>query len=155
MNEHEIETLLAGLQPSGPSSTLSLRVEEELAHDREWMLASPKKRKQSWLSPMLWTSVGAAAAVLVMGIMPDTNVAPSSMSVAAVSPPSVMPVTTIREVVGAQNEGIQYNEESQLPEQHVKLVSMDHHAWIDPRDGAQITLEVPREDSVILPVSFQ
>jgi hypothetical protein len=55
----------------------------------------------------------------------------------------------------AQNEGIQYNDVSRLPEQHVRLVSMERHAWIDPRDGAQITVEVPREDSVVLPVSFQ
>jgi len=32
---------------------------------------------------------------------------------------------------------------------------MERHAWIDPRDGAHIVLEQPREDSVVLPVSFQ
>lgn len=68
---------------------------------------------------------------------------------------SVMPVSTVREVMNAENQGIQYNAISRLPEQHMKIVSMERHAWIDPRDGAQITVEMPREDSVVLPVSFQ
>jgi hypothetical protein len=68
---------------------------------------------------------------------------------------SIMPVSIIREVMNAENQGIQYNATSRLPEQHMKIVSMERHAWIDPRDGAQITVEMPREDSVVLPVSFQ
>jgi hypothetical protein len=55
----------------------------------------------------------------------------------------------------AQDEGIQYNDVSRLPEQHVRLVSMERRAWIDPRDGAKIIVEMPREESVVLPVSFQ
>lgn len=153
MNEHDLETLLSGLQPHGPSAALSRGVEKELEQDRQWMLA-PTSKRQSGLTPVFWGALGAAAAVLVMSVMPGTE-ATSAPSVVSVSSPSVLPVSTIREVVGAQNEGIQYNAESQLPEQHVKLVSMERHAWIDPRDGAHITLEMPREDSVVLPVSFQ
>jgi hypothetical protein len=55
----------------------------------------------------------------------------------------------------AQDQGIQYNDVSRLPEQHVRLLSMERHAWIDPRDGAKITVEMPHEQSVVLPVSFQ
>jgi hypothetical protein len=155
MNEHEIESLLSGLQPRGPSPALTRQVEHELELDHQWMHTPPKARRQTWFTPVLWSSLGAAAAVLVMSSLPSTGASPAQPSYAVVSSPTVMPVSTIREVVGAENEGIQYNADSLLPEQHVKLVSLERHAWIDPRDGAHITVERPREDSVVLPVSFQ
>ncbi len=157
MNEHEIETLLSGLQPSGPSASLTREVGREMQQDRQWML-EPARRGQGWMKPVFWSSLGAAAAVLVMGVMSGTDAGTApAVSVASAAPAatSILPVRTIREVVGADNEGIHYNADSRLPEQHMKLRSLERHAWIDPRDGAQITVEMPREESVILPVSFQ
>jgi hypothetical protein len=108
---------------------------------------------------MLWTSLGAAAAVVLMSLASNDDVSGSGDLVVArgstPSAPSVLPVSTIREVVQAQDEGIRYNSSSRLPEQHMKIVSLERRAWIDPRDGAHITIEVPREDSVVMPVSFQ
>lgn len=159
MNEHELENLLSGLAPRGPSAAMTRQVEHELELDRQWM-RDPARRRQAWMAPVFWTSVGAAAAVAFMGLL-STPAASSGVNLAAVSvpaaaaAPAVLPVSTIREVVGAQNEGIQYNADSRMPEQHLKLMSMERHAWIDPRDGAHITVERPREDSVVLPVSFQ
>jgi hypothetical protein len=49
---------------------------------------------------------------------------------------------------------VQFNEQ-QLPERHLRVVSLERHEWIDPRDGAQIAVELPHEDTVVLPVSFQ
>ncbi|MDZ4287115.1 MAG: hypothetical protein U0984_04110 [Prosthecobacter sp.] len=157
MNEHDLETLLKGIPPAPPSAMLCARVEHELELDSQWLGAMPRKRvAPRWFAPIAWSALGAAAAVAFMASMPDNTPASSAPTVAATtSMSSVMPVTTIREMVDAQDEGIQYNALSNLPEQHVKLVSVERHAWIDPRDGAEITVEVPREDSVILPVSFQ
>jgi len=154
MNEHDLETLLAGLQPRGPSSALNQRVEHELELDRHWMHAPLPRRQRLW-TPVFWSSLGAAAAVLVMSLLPANPTVGTSTEIASIPSPTVLPVSTIREVVDAQNEGIQYNADSRLPEQHVKLMTLERHAWIDPRDGAHITLEMPREDSVILPVNFQ
>ena len=153
MNEHDIETLLAGLKPQGPSAALSRQVAKELELDRQWMHLPAQAARQSWWRPLSWSAMGAAAAVLAMSAFSGPEVPGASL--AAAPAPSVMPVTTIREVVSAQDEGIQYNASSRLPEQRVKLMSVERHAWIDPRDGAHITLERPREDSVLLPVSFQ
>lgn len=156
MNEHELENLLTGLAPRGPSAAMAKQVEHELELDRQWM-REPARRRQNWQTPVFWSSLGAAAAVAVMGLMPGaaSSSAKSSLAAVSVPAPAVLPVSTIREVVGAQNEGIQYNADSRMPEQHLKLMSMERHAWIDPRDGAHITVERPREDSVVLPVSFQ
>lgn len=150
MNENELETLLQSLPPARPSAALAKRVDDELKSDLSWAHTS-RGRVPTWLSPVMWASMGAAAAVMIMGSL-DHAEAPSAP---AAKITSVMPVSTIREVMNAENQGIQYNAISRLPEQHMKIVSMERHAWIDPRDGAQITVEMPREDSVVLPVSFQ
>ena len=152
MNDHDIESLLTSLSPARPSAALAKSVDRELESDLSWARA-PRRKVPGWLPPVLWSSLGAAAAVLLMTAMPALMVSPGGSAVSQA--PSVMPVSTIREVVDAQDEGIRYNDISRLPEQHVKLVSMERHAWIDPRDGARITVEMPREDSVVLPVSFQ
>jgi hypothetical protein len=154
MNEQELESFLSSLTPARPSATLAQRVDRELEQDMRWALR-PVRRSPRWLPPMMWTSLGAAAAVAIMSLA-QTNVASTSEPAFALArSPSVMPVSTIREVVDTQNEGIRYNDISHLPEQHMKIVSLERHAWIDPRDGAHITVEMPREDSVVLPVSFQ
>lgn len=150
MNEHDIESLLTSLSPVRPSAALVERVDRELEQDLSWARA-PKRKSPTWWTPVMWSSLGAAAAVLVMSALPGEQASTSSLAQNS----SVMPVSTIREVVDAQDQGIQYNDISRLPEQHVKLVSLERHAWIDPRDGAHITVELPREDSVVLPVSFQ
>lgn len=170
MNEHDIESLLTGLTPRGPSPALTRQVEHELELDRQWMNETARPaRSPRWQVPMLWSALGAAAAVLVIGVgLPDVSKSegPSAANantlatrppatISTLTDPAVMPVATIREVVGAQNEGIHYNATSRLPEQHLRLMSVERHAWIDPRDGAHITLERPREESVVLPVSFQ
>jgi hypothetical protein len=154
MNEHELESLLTSLAPARPSAALTQRVNRELEQDMRWALRTPR-RTPRWLPPVLWTSLGAAAAVTLMSLLPAPVSDTRSTSFAAAAAPSVLPVSTIREVVDTQDEGIRYNETSRLPEQHMKIVSLERHAWIDPRDGAHITIEMPREDSVILPVSFQ
>jgi hypothetical protein len=103
----------------------------------------------------MWATIGAAAAIVVMGLGEKASTTAHDAALAATPVPAVLPVSTIREVVEAQDEGIRYNAESRLPEQHMRIVSLERRAWIDPRDGAQITVEVPREDSIVLPVSFQ
>jgi hypothetical protein len=153
MNDHDIESLLQSLSPAKPSAALTKSVDRELEQDLSWARAPKKAPNLSWFAPVMWTSLGAAAAVLVMSAVPASSVTTGSPALSQA--PSVMPMSTIREVMAAQDEGIQYNDVSRLPEQHVRLVSMERHAWIDPRDGAQITVEMPREDSVVLPVSFQ
>jgi len=114
MNEHDLENLLSGLQPRSPSAALSRQVEHELELDRQWM-RTPSRRRQAWVTPVFWSSLGAAAAVAVMGVMSagQTQTPISPVELASISAPSVLPVSTIREFVGAQDEGIQYNADSQ------------------------------------------
>lgn len=160
MNEHDVESLLSGLQPRGPSATLSSHVQHELELDDQWLPVAGASKPQRWRVPLGWAAVGAAAAVAIVAVISERPAAPGAAEgghLAQSQPGSrqTAPVSTIREYVGTRDEGIHYNADSRLPEQHLKVLSLERHAWTDPQDGAQITVEVPREERLILPASFQ
>lgn len=150
LNEPQLESLLRGLSPAAASPALTRRVDEELKLDMSWLGTSRKPRTlPRWLTPATWAALGAAAAVAVMSYLPHP--APSS---ALATTPAVLPVSTIREWEDVQNDGIHYSAE-RLPEQHMTVISRERQTWIDPRDGAQMTVEYPRQQKLVLPVSFQ
>lgn len=161
MNEREVESLISGLQPRGPTPALFERVQHELELDEQWLRGGTETHRPQprWRASVAWAAIGAAAAVAIAGVLSDgTATHPARQSQLAqgtATSRQVMPVSTVREIVGTRNEGIHYNSASRLPEQHLKVFSMERHDWIDPDDGARITLEVPHEERVILPASFQ
>lgn len=151
LNESHIESMLRGLSPAAVSPALSQRVDEELKLDMSWLHTSRSPRHNvKWLSAAGWSALGAAAAVAVMGLLPHLGTAPSPLA----ATPRMLPVSTIREWENVQDEGIHYSKE-RLPEQHLRVIARERQTWIDPRDGAQMTVEFPREQKVVLPVSFQ
>lgn len=152
MNDPDLENLLQSLPPTPPSAALRERVQHDIELDMEWLRPARRKIAPRWLGNVAWGAMGAAAAVAVMTTLPGPTPPASTV---ATTPAAVMPIHTIREVVSTEDEGVRYNTQSQQPEQHLKVVSVERHAWIDPRDGAEITVEVPHEDSVVLPASFQ
>lgn len=155
MNDHDIESLLAGLPPRPPSPALVRRVAEDLDLDGQWLRPARRPAPRRWAVPVLWAAAGAAAALAVMTMIQPPAATPKAALAAPQSAPSLLPVGTIREIVRTEDEGIQFNETSKTHEQRVRLYSLERQAWIDPRDGAQITVELPREESLVLPVSYQ
>jgi hypothetical protein len=152
-DDTRLENLLRGLVPAAPSPALSQRVDEELKLDMSWLTTTSRQRHlPRWLVSASWAALGAAAAVAVMSYLPSR--ADSSAGTLAASTPTVLPVATIREWEDVQDEGIHYTQ-GRLPEQHLRVIARERQTWIDPRDGAQMTVEYPREQKVILPVSFQ
>lgn len=164
MNESDLEKMLADLAPMPVSARLESLVERDLMIDSGLRVieggASVKskatKTRMPWWQPVLWASLGAAAAVAVTSLTPKAVDASGAglASTGAVSNAQVMPINSTREWLNADDQGVQFNSQK-LPERHVKLVSMERHEWVDPRDGAQIAVEIPREDTVVLPVEFQ
>lgn len=150
LNDPRLENLLRGLAPAAASPALAQRVDEELQLDMSWLSTRGKPRPMPrWLVSTTWAAMGAAAAVAVMSYLPQPL--PSSSLATA---PAAPPVSTISEWEDIQNEGIHYSSE-RLPEQHVTLISRERKTWIDPRDGAQMSVEYPRQQKLVLPVSFQ
>ena len=65
-----------------------------------------------------------------------------------------MPVSSTREWVDVEDMGISFATPDS-PSRQMKVISMERHQWIDPRDGAEYTVEVPKEESVVLPMKYQ
>ncbi len=155
----ELENLLRGLAPAAVSPELRTRVEEELRLDMSWLSQTTKHtRTVRWLAPVTYAALGAAAAIAVMSAFSSSITLPASTSqptVAVNAPQSgVMPVSTISEWDDVQDEGIRYTAD-RMPQKHVRVRGTERHVYIDPRDGAEIIVEYPREQSLVLPVSFQ
>ncbi len=145
---NDLESLLSGLAPRGPSQALREHIADDLDLDRQWLHARCRPRR--WVPPFFWAAAGAAAALAVSAVL-----APPAGPVATVAKPALLPAGTIREILHTEDEGIAFNEAEQTHEQRLRLYSVERQDWIDPRDGARITVERPREEHLVLPVSYQ
>jgi len=149
-----LENMLRGLAPAAASPALAQCVDEELKLDMSWLHTCARPRRvMRWTGSAIWAALGAAAAVAVMSFLPAPS-RPANDASALAATPTILPVSTIREWEDVRDDGIHYSKE-RLPEQHLRVIARDRQTWIDPRDGAQMTVEIPREQKVILPVSFQ
>ncbi len=149
-----LENALRGLAPAAPSPALVQCVDEELKLDMNWLhTGTHPRRVLRWASYAGWAGLGAAAAVAVMSLM-SAPPQPAGRASTLATAPTVLPVSTIREWEDVKDDGIHYSKE-RLPEQHLRVIARDRQTWIDPRDGAQMTVEIPREEKFVLPVSFQ
>lgn len=159
MNDAHIEHLLRSLQPTPPSADLELRVQRDLAlaelfRDAAPVAAAPAKKTHVWREHLSWAAIGAAAAVAVMSVLPVGTKATSGPTTIATANPSVLPVNSSREWVDVEEGNISYASAG-APQRQLKVRSLERHQWIDPRDGAEYTVETPVTDSVVMPVKFQ
>lgn len=163
MNDNELEKLLAGLRPMPASPELEQRVGRELTMSEGLRVidgegSRPVVAKARWWQPAAWAALGAAAAFMFMSLNPAIT-RPSSQGnglvvgeQAATSAP--VPVNSTHQWLDTDDQGVRFNSQK-LPERLVRVVSLERHEWVDPRDGAQIAVEIPHEDTLVLPVSFQ
>lgn len=165
IHDESLENLLRGLAPAKPTPQLLQRVEEELRLDMSWLAnAAPRRRTVRWMAPLGYAAIGAAAAIATMAMLPSllqkngaggTGPAVAAKSTApATLRDGLMPVSTISELDDIRDEGIHYGSD-QMPVKHVLVRGKERHVFIDPRDGAEVMVEYPRQQSLILPVSFQ
>ena len=170
MNDVELENLLRSMTPVAPSTELVGRVQHDLDLVAAFREAKPEpvvisRRTSHWWSNVVWAGLGAAAAVVIMGMLQQAQslsgkaklasvsvAAPSSATVGSAS--AVMPVSSTREWVDVEDLGISFATPDS-PARQMKVISMERHQWTDPRDGAEYTVEVPKEESVALPMKFQ
>ncbi|GEM_PF-531735 len=162
----DVEALISDLRPAAVSRSLQDKVAADLEMDAQWMKPStaPISRAKSklWWQPMTWSAIGAAAAVVAMLVMPARQVPQAESTAqstkasapAALDAKRMMSVSTTREVLSAEDQGIRYNARNQ-PEQHLKVHGVERRIWIDPRDGSQYLIEIPIEDRMVLPADFQ
>jgi hypothetical protein len=132
--EHtEMEDWLRALHPAAPDRALKERVRADLSLDTSWA-AHPARRMPRWLAAAGWAGLGAAAAVMAMAL---------------ITPSGQRGGSPLASGARALDTG------KAAPAHPVQIWSVERHAWIDPQDGAEVIVEIPREPRVTLPVNFQ
>ena len=65
------------------------------------------------------------------------------------------PLETTRELISSEEEGQVVYRNGSTPMRQVRNRYREHHSWSNPRTGARVDIEVPREDVFLKPVSLQ
>jgi anti-sigma-K factor RskA len=134
-NFDHMEMLLRKLKPGAPNPELQERVGADLKLDAAW-LPRQVRRAPRWLVATGWAGLGAAAAAVALAFLTtDTGRRGGAGG------------TRVVEAVEAGRGKVQ----------PVRVWSVERRAWIDPADGAEIMVEIPKADPgrVVLPVNFQ
>ena len=164
MNDHNLEQLLRNMIPAAPSADLTERVRQDIqladlfrnAAGQDQPTASGR-RLPTWISRVSWAAMGAAAAIALSNTLHRMDSKGETPPVASIATNSLKPAPTLsstREFVGIDDGGIVYSSDGE-PGKLVSVSSIERHHWVDPKDGAEYTLEVPQEESVLVPLSFQ
>lgn len=138
-NFEPMESLLRSLKPGMPNPELRERIGADLKLDEAW-LPRQVRRAPRWLVATGWAGLGAAAASVALVFLaggsgesdnPRGGGYVQRADAAAVSGASAV--------------------------QPVRVWSVERRAWIDPTDGAEIMVEIPKgnDSQVVLPVNFQ
>jgi hypothetical protein len=169
MNESNLEKELRSLTPAKPSAQLAERIAADLntaparAHEpAAGLLARPAKQSNGtrFTSPWLLVFAGAVAVMIsffaiALWMKPQSRIAVSNSepgsSVVALNE---TPDESVDELIGARDEGVVYGE-GEEPQRQVRVVYLERHTWTNPKTGAVVEFEVPREDIVLMPVAMQ
>lgn len=156
MNEPDFEQRLRSIEPAKPRRSLEEKIARDLAPAR--VTAPLPETRMSWLDRLFgalgWTAAGAAAGIVAM-LLVDIGrqrgaASEQPASVAVAEEPDIELEHQLLEVA---DDGIVQDEEDGLA-RVVRYESLERRRWTD-QTGAVTVVEVPREDLVLIPVSFQ
>jgi len=168
MKESELEAKLSAFAPAKPSSELEERIatglhasivpaaSQALQAPISGVLTRPKANAWARLFYGLGGALaGAAIAVIAVSYLSPANGAGGrpALKPAAASSSVFEPAESDREVVSTDNVVV-YDANNE-PTQLVRYSSIERHSWTNAATGARIEVEAPREDMVLVPVSFQ
>jgi hypothetical protein len=165
-NESEFENELRTLRPIAPSAALEESIALELrgtSESQDRMLEEGDRdgamplhaALAAWLQRLGWAAAGAAAAVAGMLATQRSHDTPPPVTAATTSPESAyLAADAESELIGADESAIFYTAAAE-PFRQMRFLSVERYAWTDPDSGAQIEVEVPREDIVTMPVAMQ
>ena len=164
MNESEFENELRALRPLTPPTALEAGIARDLAaapSAEDGTRDEARWSRDGWtvrrlFSRLGWALGGAAVAsvIILSPYGPRPSQAQRAPDPANRATASFLPTESSRELVGAENGGLLYDE-NHAPSQVLRYSSLERHTWANPSTGARLEVEVPREDVVLVPVSFQ
>ncbi len=161
MNESEFESQLRATRPAAPSDMLEHSIANALRQptigaSRE--LREPTGLLRQLLGGLTWATGGATAAVLGMLWLDaepkqtPTGAGPSELK--AMPAGTFLAEAPSREVVNTSAGALVFPEEQQ-PARLVRVNMVERRTWANAATGARIGVELPREDLMLIPVSYQ
>ena len=164
MNESEFENELRALRPLNPPATIEAAIARDLAaapYAEEGARDEARWSRGGWsvqrlFSSLGWALGGAAVASAIILLPYGPRLAPALPAPVAPSRAagSFLPTESSRELLGAEDGGVTYDD-NHAPAEVLRYSSIERHVWANPSTGARVEIKVPREDVVLLPVSFQ
>jgi hypothetical protein len=166
MNLSDFENELRNLRPSPAPGRLEDAVSAQLVRVPTSVPPAGKiqrgdeSRFDRILSGLCWATAGAAAAVIVtvyLGEERSTSVATNTNQDSAAIPSDLTyfePAESDRQLVSAEAGAVFYGEDEE-PAREFRYNSLERHVWANPSTGARVEVQVPRQDIVLVPVSFQ
>jgi hypothetical protein len=164
MNEPEFEEQLRAIRPAAPRRAVEDRIAAEIGRaPTVGTLQPPARSLLARLLPGLgWSAAGAAigiATMLALGLTQErlpaqsNSVTSTQASSAEATEIAASDMELEHEVLDVEEQGIVDGTDAG-PSRLVRYESMERRRWSDGT-GAVTVLEVPREDLVLIPVSFQ
>ena len=160
MNESDLENELRALRPAAPSAALETRIANDLAALSARVPVAPARARESLLGqilrPLLWASVGATAAVVVMTARPtprENLPTPIAKLPLRAEAEFSLPETS-HELLAAERSAVRYMAD-RGPVREVRASYLEHHAWTNPRTGWRVEIAVPRRDVFLQPIAMQ
>ena len=169
MNESDLEKELRSLLPTKPSPQLAERIAAELkaplvqAHEpAAGVLSRPAKQARGFHFLRPWLLAISGLSAIVIGLLAvNWWIKPGSTGIVSKPEQSApafalneTPDESVDELIDAQDEGLVYDEDEQ-PQRQVRITYLERHTWTNPKTGAVVEFEVPREDIVLMPVAMQ
>jgi hypothetical protein len=160
MSDSDLEEELRALRPARPLPGLEEAIARELVPQRpialrpaSGVLTRPSARPRfSWWPSLGWAVAGTFALVALL-LLPFSG----TKEITAVAQTSSLvfePVDSQPEILSAANDEVSYDNE-QGPTQLVRYSSIERQTWANLETGAQLEVEMPREDVFLIPVSYQ
>jgi hypothetical protein len=110
-------------------------------------IAAPLERRNLSSAP----SAGAGSPATPVSFVPM----PASLPAGSGETNDFQTVETTRELISTEEEGQVLYRNGNSPMRQVRSRYREHHAWTNPRTGARVDIEIPREDVFLKPVSLQ
>lgn len=168
LNDSEFEQQLRLMRPHPVSSALEEKIasaleSHEIVGAQRVPTAAILRRAERvpaafvrWLQGLGWAVAGAAAAVAAIALMNRAeNEKTPAVAAAVVVPVEAFEHTeSTEELVTAEDEGLVLASD-QEPARQVRYHSLERHVWVNPRTGARMEVEIPREDVRLVSVAMQ
>jgi hypothetical protein len=158
MNESEFEEQLRAIHPAAPRRAVEERIAAELAVAPA--VGTLPRARRSWLERLLpglgWCAIGATAGIATMLAMDFTH-DPRQVDANKIAPQLAAAAEAEEELenelLGVADAGLIEGNDDGVA-RVVRYESLERRRWVG-EDGAVTVLEVPREDLVFVPVTFQ